>query len=110
MGNLFSLSAIPLQLKVLLLSSAIMSHTGMAKLNEGQHAQTTALKPWLVSWLVDNHPGKHSLAEKQRKSSSRHSNKQKAANFSAVAVIGSPGNNQHNQGPMHYAPVYVYQK
>ena len=52
MGNLFSLSAIPFQLKVLLLSSAIMSHTGMAKPNEGQHAQATALKPRLVCRLV----------------------------------------------------------
>jgi len=51
MENLFGLSAIPLQLKGLLLSSA-MSHTVMAKPNEGQHVQTTALKPWLVGRLV----------------------------------------------------------
>jgi len=65
---------------------------------------------WSVGWLVDSHPGKHSLAEKQRKSSSQRSNKQKAANFSAVALIGSPGNDQRNQGPTHYDPVYVNQK
>jgi hypothetical protein len=74
----------------------------MAKLNKGQHVQATALigSSW-VGWLVASHPGKHSLAKKQMKSSSRRSNKWNATNFSAVAVIGSPGNNQHNQTPTH---------
>jgi hypothetical protein len=60
--------------------------------------------------LVDSHPGKQSLAEKQTKSSSQRSNRRNATNFSAVEVIGSPGNNQRNQGPTHYDPVNVYQK